>query len=103
MPRTKRGNKIADGNPLTRGASILMLYLSERCKTGSEDPRPVGRQNARKRSTVEPGCLIRYDALRARDCRQSLPRTVIRAANDVVERIGIEPMTPCLQSRCSPS
>ena len=34
MPKTKRSNKIADGNPLTRGASILMLYLSKRCKIG---------------------------------------------------------------------
>ena len=24
-------------------------------------------------------------------------------ANEVVELIGIEPMTPCLQSRCSPN
>ena len=26
-----------------------------------------------------------------------------RAPQKMVERIGIEPMTPCLQSRCSPS
>ena len=31
------------------------------------------------------------------------PRILGFADDRLVERIGIEPMTPCLQSRCSPS
>lgn len=44
------------------------------------------------------------------DCRQSTAALSYVAMQlvqfselNVVERIGIEPMTPCLQSRCSPS
>ena len=38
-------------------------------------------------------------------CRLSLSDKAVFVceANEVVEPIGIEPMTPCLQSRCSPS
>jgi hypothetical protein len=41
------------GNPLTRGASILMLYLSIRCKMRPKPQRPVGRQNSQSCLTVK--------------------------------------------------
>ena len=34
---------------------------------------------------------------------QPTRRTATAAPDGVVETTGIEPMTPCLQSRCSPS
>ena len=42
---------------------------------------------------------------RANDCRRdrTVGHTPFAAQTAVVETIGIEPMTPCLQSRCSPS
>ncbi len=35
--------------------------------------------------------------------RLILNRAAVKALEKLVEPIGIEPMTPCLQSRCSPS
>lgn len=35
--------------------------------------------------------------------RLILNRAAVKALKELVEPIGIEPMTPCLQSRCSPS
>ena len=43
--------------------------------------------------------LLSVHAIAGNRCRTP----AIRGANVLVERIGIEPMTPCLQSRCSPS
>ena len=58
----------------TRVTSNSDVYLSIRCQC-----RPVGRSNARS------------------------VRLMVKLLVLLVERIGIEPMTPCLQSRCSPS
>ena len=59
--------------PLLGPSAALIVYLSIRCQF-----RPVGRSSASA------------DALDGR-------------TEGLVERNGIEPLTPCLQSRCSPS
>ena len=42
-------------------------------------------------------CDVRLDG------KHSVMCLTIKSWMNMVERIGIEPMTPCLQSRCSPS
>ncbi len=72
-----------DVRPTRRPSATLIVYLSARCQFAcrpcgpSSDVRPVGRSN--------------------RD------RALDGSNRDLVEPIGIEPMTLCLQSRCSPS
>jgi hypothetical protein len=45
---------------------------------------------------------FRFSAIHSHNCTDH-PTTPIRKTRIVVEVIGLEPTTPCLQSRCSPS
>ena len=85
--------------------------------------RPVGRQSHRNGLTVKLERLVGRGGLEPPTSRLSgvrsnhlsyrpnlvervalqARRSKDRSAPILVERIGIEPMTPCLQSRCSPS
>ena len=47
------GSLPRSGKPLTRGASILMLYLSLRCHLIRRSKRPIGRQNSKCCLTVK--------------------------------------------------
>ena len=53
---------------------------------------PPGRNKSRSRTTVQPAEPVFH------------PSTAFRKpSHALVETIGFEPTTPCLQSRCSPS
>ena len=108
------------------------VYLSKRCQfvrgrtregtkcpRGSDPPVVFGGQPRRKpaqrtsqsldtqgRSRRVLVARVTPEACQPKGCRRRAPPkpdTRDQLRKELVERIGIEPMTPCLQSRCSPS
>ena len=92
------------------------VYLSKRCqiRPGSDarrhdvPSRIISRKHAsaalkgRFRATRAPTPLGTGEACRTESAQPGKIDTRCQSEG-LVERIGIEPMTPCLQSRCSPS
>ena len=76
-------------DPLARTAALFTHAVTasisrthSQCQKGARKPRIRGRN---------------------RETRVFIPGIFVRLMKPLVEPIGIEPMTPCLQSRCSPS
>ncbi len=73
------------------------------CRTSSHCPRPAPCGASAVPASRRHGKTVPIPCRHPRSLPASTPRTLSLAGGALVEVNGFEPMTPCLQSRCSPS